>query len=281
MTAIDRIRIGLARPICWYLRHAPAQRGRGFLLFRVLPAILPPPPASFQAVRPDGSRIRLTYREVLGLVTFAQGGFEEPEGRLLASLARAGTTAFDVGANVGIHTIPLARAMPSGTVIAVEPLPANARRLRENAADNGVANVELAQAAVGAAEGEIVLQLADDPAFASTTAVHVRRKAVDAIRVPLTTIDRLWEEAGRPGVSVVKIDIEGGELAALLGATTMLDAEHPPLLIETQDAARPLVSELLAEHGYAPRAADGLEPWNVLFVHSATPGQPPAGANAS
>jgi FkbM family methyltransferase len=268
----------MAQPLRWYVRHTPAQRGKGFVLFRVLRLVLPPEPASFEAVRPDGSRIRLRYREVLGLVTFVYGGFEEAEGRLLSELARDGTFAFDIGANVGIHTIPLARAMATGTVIAVEPLPANARRLQENAEANGVANVQLAGAAVGEEEGEVVLQLADDPAFASTTAVHERRKAIDAITVPLTTIDHLWEQAGRPGVSVVKIDIEGGELAALRGAVAMLAAEHPPLLIETQEGARSLVVQLLSTHGYAPRPVAGLEPWNVLFVHRAARLEPPIGA---
>jgi|GEM_PF-2354896 len=268
MTLSERVRIGLARPVRLYLRHTPVQRGRGFIYFRILPLILPPSPAGFDAGRPDGSRIRLSYREVLGLVTFVSGGFEEPESRLLSRLARDGTIAFDVGANIGIHTIPLARAMPGGTVVAIEPLPANARRLVQNAEANKVGNIRLVQASAGPGEGQVILHLSDDPAFGSTTAVHHRRATSDGLMVQQTTLDRLWEDADRPPVSVVKIDIEGGELGALQGARRMLETARPPLLIETQGAARGPVVAFLATCDYRPQATPGLEPWNVLFRHS-------------
>jgi FkbM family methyltransferase len=51
-------------------------------------------------------------------------------------------------------------------------------------------------------------------------------------RVPVTTIDEEWELRGRPRVSAIKIDIEGGELLALRGGDRCLRFERPYVLLE-------------------------------------------------
>lgn len=61
--------------------------------------------------------------------------------------------ALDIGAHIGGATVALALAHPNASVLAVEPLPANARLLRRNVAMNGLAGrVAVVEAAVGAAE---------------------------------------------------------------------------------------------------------------------------------
>jgi FkbM family methyltransferase len=248
-----------------YLRHPTTVRGRGFVFRQILRRILPPPPASFALRRPGGSWVTLEYREVLGMLGFVSGGFEDPECRLLAAMTSSDTTAFDVGANVGIHAIPMAVASPSGHVIAIEPAPSNARRLRANVAANALKNIEVIEVAVGRDVGVVTLHLADDPAYASTDAIKDGHRETGQVSVQQTTLDLIWEGAGRPRVSLIKIDVEGGEQSVLDGARGLLAGEHPMVMVEATDVRVGAVASLLAGYGYRQHRVDGLLPWNHLF----------------
>jgi len=262
---VNQLRIGLAQPIRLYLKHSLTNRGRGFVFRQILRRILPPPPESFELRRPGGSLVTLEYQEILGLLAFVNGGFEDAECRLLVALANPQSMAIDVGANVGIHAVPLAASAPSVTVLAIEPVPSNVRRLYSNVRANSIQNVDVIEAAVGAAEGLTTLHVANDPAYASTEAVIKGQREIGQLAVRQTTLDAIWERAGRPPVSVVKIDVEGGELAVLSGAGDLLASEHPSILIEAHGPQLDAVASVLARTGYRPVAAGGLEPWNHLF----------------
>ena len=267
MSGLDRLRLVLARPFLRYLTRAGISRGKGFIMRRVLPAILPQPPASFSLARPGGTTVQLHYGEVLGIAALVHGGFEDAECRRMLELAIPGTTAIDVGANVGIHTIPLARRLAPGTVIAIEPLEANAERLQANAALNALANVDLHVVAAGSSLGLVDLHLANDGAFVSTGHVVEHRAAGSLITVSQTTLDGLWESAGHPAVSLIKIDVEGEEVGVMLGAEELLSKARPAIVAEasTPEALND-VSLALARHGYRRVAAEGFEPWNHLFL---------------
>src|SRR5437588_8634509 len=60
-----------------------------------------------------------------------------------------GDVAWDVGAFIGYHTLLMSRRVGQGLVLALEPDPRNAERLRQNLALNGVTNVEVLHAAGG------------------------------------------------------------------------------------------------------------------------------------
>src|SRR5215211_2389407 len=111
------------------------------------------------------------------------GAVAADEGRMLRRLLaaiREGDTFFDVGANIGTVTIPVAVA---GTVecLAFEPEPGNAARLGENVELNGLVNVTVLEAAVWSAPGELGLR-ADGPVGTGTAAVE-EHGAGGALRV--------------------------------------------------------------------------------------------------
>src|SRR4051795_62034 len=89
-----------------------------------------------------------------GKVGFTLGS-EEPELQAeLARLLRPGDTFYDVGANVGFMTLVGApRVGPAGRVIASEPIPRLAAVVRANAALNGLAQIQVHELALAAAEG--------------------------------------------------------------------------------------------------------------------------------
>ena len=258
----------LGWPLRRYLRHSPIQRGKGFLIRRAVLPLLPPPPAGFLATLPGGSRIELRFRETLGYVTLIYGGFESAELESALSLARPGTAAFDIGSNVGMFAVVMAGAVGElGTVVAVEPDPANVRRLRSNLALNSVTNVRVVEAAASNEEGSLLLHLAEDSAYNSLgTTVHLRA-SIKSIAVAILRLDRIWLEAGEPVVSIMKVDVEGAEASVLEGSRQILMTHHPALILEAGgDRELKALQTYLTPLGYRRQSVPGFRPWNHLFL---------------
>jgi len=255
-------------PLRVYITRFPFPRGKGFLTRQLLIPLLPPAPEMFSVASSAGDIILLQHRETVGLAHLMRGSFERAEIDSAGELAAVGTWAFDVGAHVGLFTIPLARAVgSSGGVVAFEPLPENARRLVENLARNTVLNVRVWEAAAGQFEGESELRLANDSAFTSTADVFLGRATGTLVRVPSMTVDRVWQEVGQPRVSVMKVDVEGAELAVLNGSRGLIAGCSPAVLIE---AATNLhlsrLTEWFGQYGYRRSQPAGFMPWNYLFL---------------
>jgi hypothetical protein len=75
------------------------------------------------------------------------------------------------------------------------------------------------------------------------------------ISVPQLTLDDIWSGGSR--ISMVKIDVEGGEFGVLAGMSRLLTTQRPDIIVEFTDAflrelgssAAQLLS-LLQAHGY-------------------------------
>ena len=264
MRLLLRILWPLTWPIRRYWLRSERKLGKRLVVDGVLKRLLPAPPRGFEHAVPGGGRVFLHYREDVGLVTLLSGGFERAELEAARAHARRGTTAVDVGANVGVFTVTLGLAVGAGgRVVAFEPFAPNVRRLDENLRRNGLENVSVRPKAVGAEAGELALRLGSDPGFHSTAEVAERRGSGEIVVVPATTLDEEWEADGRPPVSFVKIDTEGAEEAVVLGACDLLRAERPVLLVE---ARNPRVVTLLRNLRYDDTYPSGFAHGNVLFV---------------
>ena len=136
--------------------------------------------------------------------------------RLTLLVAGKRALIFDVGANCGTFTLPLAAASASGSrIVAFEPNPAMANRLRINLELNGLArDVELEEVAVGSTEGIAYLHLrARNLGQSSLVWIKNTRKIPVAVR-PLAYY--LPEKNRSYDVFVVKIDVEGYEDKVLI-----------------------------------------------------------------
>lgn len=222
---------------------------------------------------PGGGLVEVHPRETIGFSTLVYGGFETAEIRTAIKCSAQGTTAFDVGANVGIFSVALAGAVgPNGRVVAVEPDGAMVRRLRGNLALNSIANVKIVEAAATDREEMVELHLADDPAYNSLLAVEGRHVEAGTTWVPSVRLDQVWSDLGRPNVSFVKVDVEGAELSVIRGGATMITAGRPALLIEAADPGRfARIRSELEPLGYRDCPQAGFQPWNHLFLHRVDP----------
>lgn len=181
---------------------------------------------------------------------------------------------YDVGANAGFFSLIAARAVgPAGQVIAFEPLPENAACIEQQFQLNELAHCRVVEAAVGEKTGTARFQCGIDPSMGKLVSEAGPEQAVRA--VPTVSLD---EFVARENLTphLVKMDIEGGEVAALRGARRLLHSQTPPkLLIEIHEGCCAPVGELLAEAGYEvfdpggvrlKSLADGI---HVLAIHPA------------
>jgi FkbM family methyltransferase len=139
---------------------------------------------------------------------------------------RPGHVVYDVGANAGFFTLLASKlAGDTGKVVAVEPLARNLGLIREHMRLNGTRNVQVIEAALGDVTGEARFHTAWSPSMGSLD-------DEGDIAVKVTTLDALVA-AGAPRPDVIKMDIEGAESRALLGARATLESCRPVVFLST------------------------------------------------
>lgn len=161
----------------------------------------------------------------------AEAGREGYFKELLVDAVPDGGFAVDGGAHIGYLTLQLARAVGrEGTVLAFEPNPEARPVLEENLRRNGLAErVQVRPFALGAESGEAELHISGG---GDTSALAPTASARSTVRVAVTTLD---EQLGAgPVPDLVKLDLEGSEVAALRGMEGLLGrtSEAPRLFVE-------------------------------------------------
>lgn len=143
----------------------------------------------------------------------------------------------DVGAFIGFFTILAGRSMPSGSVFSFEMDAGNFERLHTNVELNGLSNVEAHRVALSDRHGKSPYIKGRDRFGASARLGRSRRRFWNSWlnRVPTTTLDRFF--AGRTPPDLVKIDVQGAELAVLRGMQGLLSDAGPVVYVEVHPGA--------------------------------------------
>jgi FkbM family methyltransferase len=193
---------------------------------------------------------------------------------------RGGDAFVDVGANVGFYSLLAAHANQCAPVIAFEPHPTGAERLRENASINSMACIRVVQAAAGDRAGQAMLT----PNLADQNRIEPTVEGSDLLPVPVVTVDAEIEAAGIDprSVALVKVDTEGFEARVLAGAAGLIEQRPGPVwMVELTGLGRRYgavdadVRRMFSEHGYhalrydadANRLVDaGSDTGNILFA---------------
>ena len=259
-------------PLRQYLRWFPIQVGKGLLARTFLTPILPLAPATFVTQLPGGARIALQYREALGLIMLIHREFEEAETQLLCASAKAGTYAIDVGANVGMLTIPVATALQVlGQGLGFRTIAVQRRTLEgKPSAQRFVQRRNLPTGPWQPRRRSYFPSQQRSPVH-SVVEVAPRRDSGRTITVRMDRLDNLWNRAGCPEVSLIKIDVEGAELQVLEGAEELISKNRPPLILEANSGEHldSLVG-WLQPRGYSLSHPPGFMPWNYLFTSEQT-----------
>jgi FkbM family methyltransferase len=216
-------------------------------------------------LKTDRDRIALLVEGSSVFASTRQGAQDfEPETAAAfveAVRARPGCV-IDVGAYTGLYTLLAVRA-GAPEVIALEPNKAGYARLLENL--NGAwPNVRTLRAAASSSDGEAFLAISDERLGICSTGKVVSSRGVSANSVPLVSIDRVER---RLRVTVLKIDVEGHEVHALLGAEETLRTDRPIVFVEVDSLSggdrRDAVSGFLVGLGYSE--GEPLDERNMVF----------------
>lgn len=171
------------------------------------------------------------------LLAAAQWLVGEPELRRLADIVPPDRLALDVGAADGVWSWFLRRH--ARRVIAFEPNPASAERVRQRVPD-----VELHPVALSNYDGHVELRvpIVRGQALAGWGTVEPTNthpalplERYDIVRVPTRTLDSFELK----DVGFIKIDVEGHEIAVLEGGIETLRRERPVIVVEAEDQHRP------------------------------------------
>lgn len=168
------------------------------------------------------------------------GGYETEWAQLCRQHVNPMRDAIDVGANIGLYSVLLASLLPSRRVLAIEPTPAAARRLRSNIERNNVsANTIVFQGVASDANGTVQIHVVPGKEEYSSCG-QMKHAAITgqqhvAIAVEAATLDDLVNiNSLDPGF--IKIDVEGMEHAVLGGMRAVLTRCRPVILTEISDA---------------------------------------------
>jgi FkbM family methyltransferase len=167
----------------------------------------------------------------------------EPELRYLESTLSAGMVVIDGGANLGIYTV-LASALvgDEGLVLSFEPGETSFRNLEQNIALNGAQNVRPFKLALADTSGTRRLyHTRGGPVGYSLSTDEGVMTPYEIVQT--TTIDDTLAAQGIDRVDVLKLDVEGAEELALVGAGRLLESSRPIVLFEMQPHA-PIASGL-------------------------------------
>ena len=177
----------------------------------------------------------------LSLPLFVGGCIDPNELAFLQQVLEPGATFVDAGANEGLYTLFASRLVGEhGRVVAVEPSRREFARLQRNVEVNELRNVSAHRLALGAQAGTATLTIAEpDHAGQNTLGgfAYEGVRAEGSETVTVRTLDELLRAEGLPRVAMIKLDVEGSELAVLHGALETLRRDRPLLLLELSEPA--------------------------------------------
>jgi len=173
---------------------------------------------------------------VVGEIERSGGRYQPDVALLLRRRLRPDAVVVDGGAHIGVLTVLMARLCPGGHVYAFEPSPETRAHLLANLAANGAGNVTVEASALYDRDGDVAF----DPSAAQPGGAHLAASGgvtTGTATVAATRLDT-WAAAGRiERLDLVKLDVEGTELAVLAGAEATIRRFRPTVVVECNPVA--------------------------------------------
>lgn len=220
------------------------------------------PPGSTLLRRVHGVTYDLDTRDHIDRATLYFGGYGRTMAAFLArAIGQRPAVVWDVGANVGTVSLPLAVACPHAHIHAFEPSPPVLARLHRNLSLNPSlsSRVQVHEVALSDRTSRTEFHLSQDACNSGVGSI-VRRPEGGAttVSVQCARADELVAQGRLPPPEVIKIDVEGFELEVIRGLSETLRAhpvklvfEHDPALLRERGHSLTAVSDELRALGYS------------------------------
>jgi FkbM family methyltransferase len=203
-----------------------------------------------------GAAFFCDLRDAVAREVCFMGNYEPQETAIVHSILQPGMTFVDVGANWGYYTLLAAKAVGStGRVAALEPDPRLYEVLTRNLAINGLGQVTAYRNAAAEQNAQLVLSGYDSSGgnFGVSRIADGAGEGPNVFNVEAMTLDEFTQRNDIGRIDLLKMDIEGAELRALVGARGLLGSGklhrilielHPRALIESGSSTEAVHEEL-------------------------------------
>jgi FkbM family methyltransferase len=185
-----------------------------------------------------------------------RAGLYEKEFRYFMEIIPAGGAILDIGANIGIMTVALAKKYPGTTILAFEPMPGNIGALQKITRFYNTTNVKILRVALGDRNEKVQMIMPFSHHAKMQGLSHVlvageAKQAGELFFVQMQKMDDVKELDGLEKISAIKIDVENFELYVLRGGEAVLRKHRPLVYCELwNDEKRAQCIHLVAGLGY-------------------------------
>lgn len=172
----------------------------------------------------------------------------------------------DIGANLGVVSLILAKRYPNRRVTAFEPNPTTFQSLETNISLNGLKNIRACKVAISDQDGTTLFNA--DPINRGTASISAGQGTNDAT-VASQCLDTFATTSGIRKIGLLKIDVEGFETLVFKGGQRVLRNLRPtavlfevcPVLTERRGFDPRLPANILVDCGYALHRRDAADGW--------------------
>jgi FkbM family methyltransferase len=146
----------------------------------------------------------------------------------------------DIGSNIGITAVPLAKKVLRGQVFCFEPIPQNIKTLKKITEHYQLSNVKIFETALGEKHGTLnmvmpVIFNVKFQGFSHVVEKESDRQKGDLFTVAVNRLDDIPELQTLPKISAMKVDVENFEYYVFKGATEILKKHKPVIFCELWD----------------------------------------------
>ncbi|MES2005203.1 MAG: FkbM family methyltransferase [Bacteroidota bacterium] len=162
------------------------------------------------------------------------------------NMIRADGAILDIGANIGITAVLLARRHRNATIYAFEPVPENCKTLQRVIAFYRLNNVVILPMALGKESGYLDMVIPEIGGARMQGLSHVAETGTEihgklaghTFSVPVEKLDNVSSFEALSHISAIKIDVENYELFVLQGGSALLQKHRPLVFCELWDNER-------------------------------------------
>jgi FkbM family methyltransferase len=186
----------------------------------------------------DGMTYDLDLSQGIDFAIYLGGMFERSTATALSKLTEPASLVLDVGANIGAHTLRLAKLVgPKGRVMAFEPTDFAFRKLQRNLDLNPwlASRVEAFHCFLAASDSASAPKaIYSSWPLVPGTGLHAKHlgREMQTEAAQARSLDSVLNEYADRKVQLVKLDVDGFECDVLRGATSLLREARPIFVME-------------------------------------------------
>lgn len=182
--------------------------------------------------RVKGGEVLCNLNDLVGRTAFYTGDLDRKISWVCARIVQPGDTVLDIGANVGIVSLWLAKLVGNnGKVHAFEPNPELQKLLHQTIQHNHAGNICPHPVALGSKPGQLDLRIQETNTGSGSLILDYGLMNCRVVKVPVQTLDSIVAREKIATIRLIKIDVEGFEAEVLRGGSHVFESLRPQAVL--------------------------------------------------